>query len=160
MEIALALVGCECRWLGQAMKMKCTGGKSKRPWTFKLFIIPPTRRFTGIWFCLNIPINMQVSEQVGGSQLCLWFAFHKQYVRDGGKDGEQSDFLIISTLFQNTVLIEILQMHFSVKGRIFETALFITPDVRAELRKWISISHCSKKEPFVDGVDLKLCLDV
>lgn len=89
---------------------------------------------------------MQVSAQVGGSQLSLWFAFCKQYVRDGSKDGEQSDFLIISTVFQNTVLIEeSLRMHLSVKGRIFEAALFITPDLRTQLRKWISITCCLKK---------------
>lgn len=141
--------------------MKCAEGESKRPWTFNLFIITPTRRFGGIWFCLNIHINMQVSAQVGGSQLSLWFAFCKQYVRDGGKDGEQSDFLIILTVFQNTVLIEeSLRMHLSVRGRIFEAALFITPDLRTQLRKWISITCCLKKEPFVDRVGLELCLDV
>lgn len=150
MEIASALVGCEWWWLGKAGKMKCAGGKSKRPWTFKLLIITPTHRIRGIWVCLNIPINMQVSVQVGGSQLSLWFAFCKQHVRDGGKDGEQSDFLIISTVSQNTVLIEeSLQMRLSVKGRIFEAALFITPDLRTQLRKWISITRCLKKEPFV-----------
>lgn len=141
--------------------MKCAGGKSKRPWTFNLFIITPTRGFRGIWFCLNIPINMQVSTQVGGSQLSLWLAFCKQYVRDGSKDGEQSDFLIISTVFQNTVLIEEnRRMHLSVKSRIFEAALFIPSDLCTQLRKWISITCCLKKEIFVDSVGLKLCLDV
>lgn len=145
----------------RAVKMKCAGGKSERPWTFKLFIITPTRGFSGIWFCLNIPIDMQVSEQVGGSQLSFWFAFRKQYVRDGGKDGEQSDCLIISPLFQNTVLIEeILQMHLSVKFGIFKAALFITPDLGTELRKWISVIHRLKKEPFVEKVGLKLSLGV
>lgn len=71
----------------------------------------------------------------------------------------QSDFLIISTVFQNTVLMEeSLPMHLSVKGRIFEAALFITPDLRTQLKKLISITCCLKKEPFVDGVGLKLSL--
>lgn len=73
MEIASALVWCECWWLGGQWKWN-VGGKSKRPWTFRLFIITPTRWFCGIWFCLNIPIDMQVSEQVGGSQ--LFFDLH------------------------------------------------------------------------------------
>lgn len=136
MEIASASVWCECWWLGQQWKWIVQGGKSKRPWTFKLFIITPTPGFGGIWFCLNIPIDMQVSKQVGGSQLSFRFAFRKQYVIDGGKDGEQSGCLIISPLFQNTVLIEeILRMHLSVKFRIFKTALFITPDLGTELLK-------------------------
>lgn len=113
-----------------------------------LFIITPTRGFSGIWLSLNIPIDMQVSEQVGGSQLSFWFAFRKQYVRDGSKDGEQSDYLIISPLFQNTVLREeTLRMHLSVKFGIFKAALFITPDLGTGPSKWISVIHCLKKEP-------------
>lgn len=145
----------------RAVKMKCAGGKSKRPWTFMLFIITPTRGFGGIWLSLNIPIDMQVSEQVGGSQLSFWFAFRKQYVRDGGKDGEQSDYLIISPLFQNTVLREeTLRMHLSVKFGIFKAALFITPDLGTGPSKWISVIHCLKKEPFVEKVGLKLNLGI
>lgn len=148
MEIASASVWCECWWLGQQWKWIVQGGKSKRPWTFKLFIITPTPGFGGIWFCLNIPIDMQVSKQVGGSQLSFRFAFRKQYVIDGGKDGEQSGCLIISPLFQNTVLIEeILRMHLSVKFRIFKTALFITPDLATMVQscwKWISVICCLK----------------
>lgn len=59
---------------------------------------------------------MQVSEQVGGSLLSLWFVFRKQHVRDDGKDGEQSDSIIISALFRYTTLTaEPLQMHFLVQ---------------------------------------------
>lgn len=67
MEIAQHHIVMGMLMIRQAAKMKCAGGKSKRPWTFKLFIfiITPTRRFSGIWFCLNIPIDMQVSAMSG-----------------------------------------------------------------------------------------------
>lgn len=65
---------------------------------------------------LNIPIYMQVSEQVCASLLSLWFLFRKQHVRDDGGDGEQSDSIIISALFRNTMLIlEVLLMRLPVK---------------------------------------------
>lgn len=68
---------------------------------------------------LNIPICMQVSEQVDAGLLSLWFLFRKQHVRDDGGDGEQSGSIIISALFRNTTLIlEVLLMHLPVKFRI------------------------------------------
>lgn len=83
----------------------------------------PQSFVAGIRLYLNNPIDMQVSEQVGGSQLSLWYVFRKQNVRDDGRDGEQSDSIIIPALFWNTTLIaEILQMHLSVKIRIRKAA--------------------------------------
>lgn len=43
---------------------------------------------------LNIPIYMQVSEQLDVSLLSFWFLFRKQHVRDDGGDVEQSYFII------------------------------------------------------------------
>lgn len=65
---------------------------------------------------LNLPIYMQVGEQLDVGQLSFWFLFHKQYVRDDGGDGEQSYFIIKFPLYWNTKLIlETLLMHLSVK---------------------------------------------
>lgn len=72
-----------------AVKMKWLGGNKKDlEQSTSLWYLSPTHGFFGNWFCLNSPIDMQVSKQVGGSPLCLWFVFHKQHVRDDGKDGD------------------------------------------------------------------------
>lgn len=47
-------------------------------------------------------------------------------------------------------------MHLSVKCGIFTAALFIDPHFGSEPRKWISVSPCLKREPFVDRVGLQL----
>lgn len=49
-------------------------------------------------------------------------------------------------------------MHLSVNFRLFKAALFITPDLGTEQRKWLSVIHCLKREPFVEKVDLKLSI--
>lgn len=96
-----------------------SGGKEKGLERSTALSSLPLTGSLGIGFCLNIPIDIQVSDQVGGSPLSLWFVFRKQHVRDDGKDGEHTDSIIISALFRNTTLIaEILPMHLSVKFRI------------------------------------------
>lgn len=79
--------------------------RQKRPGTNHDFVVSPTRGLFGTCFAfLNNHIDMQVSVQVGGSRLSLWFVFRKQHVRGDGKDGEQSYSIIISPLFRYTGL--------------------------------------------------------
>lgn len=84
---------------------KKTGGKKEKKdpeLTSTLLSLPLTGSLGFVLHFLNNPIDMQVSVQVGGSRLCLWFVFRKQHVRVDGEDGEQSDSIIISPLFRYT----------------------------------------------------------